>query len=306
MVVEQRAERAVQKRAVAGGVLAVVMVLLAVGGGQGGLSVAKAVVLGAVEGITEFLPVSSTGHLLVTQRLLDLGTGDGKTAADTYVVAIQVGAIAAVLALYWPRIASMIAVVFGRDPEGRRLTWCVAAAFLPAAVIGLVLGDTIKDALFAPWPVIAAWAAGGLFLLLWRPAPGRSHLEALTVRSAFVIGVVQVLALWPGVSRSLVTIVAALAVGMTLAAAIEFSFLLGLVTLTAASVLDLVKDGSAMVDLYGWRTPMLGALVAFATAYVAVRWMVSYLRERPLAHFGLYRLAAAGVAAVLVVTGAIR
>jgi undecaprenyl-diphosphatase len=305
VVVEERAERKVRGRAVAGVVLAAAMVLLSIGGGQGGLSVVKAVVLGAVEGITEFLPVSSTGHLLVTQRLLDLGTGDGKTAADTYVVAIQIGAIAAVLALYWPRIASMIAGVVGRDPEGRRLTLSVAAAFAPAAVIGFLLGDTIKDALFAPWPVIAAWAAGGVFLLVWKPAPGRSGIEQLTVRPAFVIGLVQVLALWPGVSRSLVTIVAALAVGMTLAAAIEFSFLLGLVTLSAATVLDLAKDGSTMVDLYGWRTPLLGALVAFATAYLAVRWMVAYLRERPLAHFGVYRLLAAGGAAVLVLTGAI-
>jgi undecaprenyl-diphosphatase len=288
-----------------GAVLALVMVALALGGGRGGLTVPKAIVLGAVEGITEFLPVSSTGHLLVTQRLLDLGTGEGKTAADTYVVAIQIGAIAAVLALYWPRIASMLAGVAGRDVVGRRLSMCVVAAFLPAAVVGFLAGDAIKDVLFAPWPVIAAWAAGGVFLLFWRPGSGGVALELLTVRASFVIGLVQLLALWPGVSRSLVTIVAALAVGMTLAAAIEFSFLLGLVTLSAASVYDLGKDGSTLVDTYGWQTPLLGALVAFVTAYVAVRWMVAYLRERPLSHFGVYRLVAAAGAAVLVLTGAI-
>lgn len=288
-----------------GAALAVVIVALALAGGDGSLSVPKAIVLGAVEGTTEFLPVSSTGHLLVTQRLLDLGGGDAKTAADTYVVAIQVGAIAAVVALYWPRIASMLAGLAGRDVEGRRLLVCVAAAFVPAAIVGFLAGDAIKDALFAPWPVIAAWAAGGVFLLVWRPSPGTLRLEQLTVRSAVIIGLVQTLALWPGVSRSLITIVAALAVGMSLAAAIEFSFLLGLVTLSAASVYDLAKDGDTVLDAYGWRTPVLGGVVAFVTAYAAMRWMVAYLRERPLAHFGVYRLAAAAVAAVLVLAGAI-
>jgi undecaprenyl-diphosphatase len=301
VVVEERAGRSVRGRAVVAVVLLAVSVLLAAGGSQGGLSVAHAVVLGAVEGITEFLPVSSTGHLLVTQRLLDLGTGDGKTAADAYVVAVQIGAIAAVLAIYRQRISS----VLGRDTQGRRLAGNVAVAFVPAALLGLAFGDAIKEALFAPWPVIAGWAAGGVFLLLWRPVPGRSAVEQLSLRPALVIGLAQALALWPGVSRSLVTIVAALAVGLSLGAAVEFSFLLGLVTLSAAAVLDLARDGSAMVDLYGWRTPILGSLVAFVTAYVAVRWMVAYLRERPLVHFGVYRLTVAGVAAVLVLAGTI-
>lgn len=298
-------DRAQKRRTAIGAAVVVVMVLLALGGSDGSLSVPKAIVLGAVEGITEFLPISSTGHLLVTQRLLDLGTGEAKAAADTYVVAIQLGAIAAVVALYWPRIASMISGLLGRDDAGRQLLFCVAAAFVPAALIGLVAGDAIKDKLFAPWPVIAAWAAGGVFLLVWRPRSGGTTLERLTVRSAFIIGLVQVLALWPGVSRSLVTIVAALAVGMSLAAAIEFSFLLGLVTLSAASVYDLGKDGNVVLDAYGWRTPTLGALVAFVTAYVAMRWMVAYLRERPLAHFGVYRLVAAAGAAALALAGAL-
>ncbi len=286
-------------------VLVVAMVVLAAGGGSGALTVPKAVLLGAVEGITEFLPVSSTGHLLVTQRLLDLGAGAGKKAADTYAVAIQVGAIFAVVALYWDRLLSMLAGLFGKDPAGRDLLVNVLVAFLPAAVIGAGLDGTIKEHLFGPWPVVAAWAVGGAFLLWWRPAPGRVALDDLTVRAALVIGLAQVLALWPGVSRSLVTIVGALAVGCTLAAAIEFSFLLGLLTLTAATVLDLGKDGGTLLDDYGWRTPLLGALVAFVTAYVAVRGMVAYLRTKPLAHFGVYRLLAAAVVAVLTLAGAL-
>lgn len=294
-----------RRRVVVAVVLIAVMVGLALTGGEGELTAPKAIVLGAVEGITEYLPVSSTGHLLVTQRLLGLGSGAGKTAADTYAVAIQVGAIFAVVALYWTRLASMLAGLFGRDTVGRDLLVRVLVAFAPAAVVGVALESTIKDHLFGPWPVIAAWAVGGVFLLVWKPGPGRTALEQMTLRSALLIGVAQVLAMWPGVSRSLVTIVAALAVGMTLAAAIEFAFLLGLLTLTAATVLDLGKDGETLVSDYGWSTPLLGTVVAFVTAYIAVRGMVAYLRTKPLAHFGVYRIAAAAVTVVLVLAGAL-
>ena len=307
MAVEMDTHRFVhdKRRLFAVVVLVAAMVALAAMGGRGPLTVPKAIVLGAVAGITEYRPVSTTGHLVIAQRLLDLGTGAGKTAADTYAVAIQLGAIAAVVALYWSRLVSMLAGLFGRDPVGRRLLGRVLVAFAPAAVIGAGLDGTIKEHLFGPWPVIAAWAAGGLFLLLWKPSAGTTLLEGLSTRSALLIGTAQVLALWPGVSRSLVTIVAALAVGLALGSAIEFSFLLGLLTLTAATALDLAKDGPTLVSDYGWSTPLLGTLVAFVTAYAAVRWMVSYLRTRPLARFGWYRIAIATVAAVLALAGAL-
>lgn len=282
--------------------LAVVLALL---GGSGPLSVPKAVVLGAVEGITEYLPVSSTGHLLVTQRLLGLGTGAGKVAADTYAVAIQLGAIIAVVAVFWDRIQQLLAGVVGRDADGRRLLGRLIVAFLPAAVIGGALDHTIKDHLFGPWPVIGAWAVGGVFLLVWRERPGPVTIEQLSNRQALLIGIAQVLALWPGVSRSLATIAAALAVGATMSAAVEFSFLLGLATLTAATALDLAKDGPTLLQDYGWHTPMLGAIVAFAAAVVAVRWFVAYLRTKPLTIFGGYRLAAAAVTVGLLATHAI-
>jgi undecaprenyl-diphosphatase len=286
-------------------VLGTAIVTLAIIGGSGELSAFDAIVLGAVEGITEYLPISSTGHLLVTQRLLGLGEGDGKAAADTYAIAIQVGAILAVVALYRLRVVSMLRGLVGRDDDGRRLLVCLVAAFVPAAAIGFVLGDTIKDRLFGPWPIVAAWAVGGALLLWWRPTYGTRQLEQMTLRSAVIVGFAQSIALWPGVSRSLITLVAALLVGMTLAAAVEFSFLLGLATLTAATLLDLAKDGDTLLDAYGWQTPLLGTLVAFATAVVAVRWLVGYLRTRPLTIFGWYRLAAAAVTAALVLTNVI-
>ena len=282
-------------------VLAIAVVGLAVAGGSGGLSSFQAIVLGAVEGITEFLPVSSTGHLLVTQRLFDLDS----TAADVYAIAIQLGAILAVVALYRQRIGQILNGVIGRDVGGRTLLVRLAASFLPAAAIGVVFEHPIKDHLFGPGPVVAAWAVGGAFLLWWKPRHGTTGILDLTVRNAVIIGLAQSLALWPGVSRSLVTLVAALFVGLDMAGAVEYSFLLGLATLSAATALDLVKDGSTLLDEYGWRTPLLGVLVAFVTAILAVRWLVTYLRTRSLAVFGWYRLGIAAATAGLILAGTI-
>jgi undecaprenyl-diphosphatase len=288
-----------------GAVLLVAIVVLAAAGGKGALTAPKAILLGAVEGITEFLPVSSTGHLVVTQRLIGLGHGDAKTAADTYAIAIQIGAILAVVAVYRHRIGQLFAGLVGRSDEGRAVLISLVVAFVPAAVIGVVLESPIKDHLFGPWPIVAAWAVGGVFLLWWKPKQGSITITSIPVRSAAIIGVAQALALWPGVSRSLVTIVAALAIGCTMAAAVEFSFLLGLATLTAATILDLGKDGGTLYDDYGWRMPLLGVIVAFITALLAVRWFVGYLRTKPLTIFGWYRLAIAAITVVLIATGAI-
>jgi undecaprenyl-diphosphatase len=271
---------------------------------------AKAAVLGVVEGVTEFLPISSTGHLLVTQRLMDIGTTDEtKDAANAYAIAIQSGAILAVLILYWRRIRSMIDGVIGRDPDGRRTFIGLVLAVAPAALVGLAFEGPIKDNLLEVGPVIAAWIVGGLVILVVAPrlrgSTGGAPLEQITIQQALIIGVVQCLALWPGTSRSLVTILAALAVGLSLSAAVEFSFLLGLVTLGAATVFEVAKDGSTMVDAYGWVDPFIGFAFAFVSAAFAIKWMVGYLQRHSLAIFGWYRLAVAGIALVLVATGAL-
>lgn len=285
-------------------VAACVALALAADGGSG-LGVVGAIVLGLVEGITEYLPVSSTGHLLVTQRLLGMGDGAAATAADTFVIAIQVGAIAAVLGLYWNRVWSLVLGLVGRDADGRALLVRILVAFSPAALVGFLLEDTIKDRLFGPWPVVVAWAVGGAALLVWRPAPGTRGLLDMTMRGALVIGLAQMVAMWPGTSRSLVTIVAALAVGLSMAAAVEFSFLLGLLTLSAATVYDLGQNGGEVLDQFGLATPLLGVLVAGVSAGLAVKWLVSYLRTRPLTIFGWYRLGVAAATVVLLVTGTI-
>lgn len=272
---------------------------------SGLLSIPEAIVLGVVEGITEFLPISSTGHLLVVQQLFGFDTAEAERAADTYAIAIQFGAIIAVAFLYRVRIAQMCHGLFGASDEGRLLLNRLLAAFVPAALLGAVFGDAIKEELFGPIPVIIAWTVGGVFLLVWRPRPRGGTLTQLSLQSAVVIGFAQAFALWPGVSRALVTLVAALLVGLSMSAALEFSFLLGLATLSAASVYDLVRNGDQLFDQFGLLAPALGLIAAFVTAIIAVRWVVSYLASHDLRIFGWYRLGIAGIGVVLLVTGAL-
>jgi undecaprenyl-diphosphatase len=273
------------------------------------LTAGKAIVLGVVEGVTEYLPISSTGHLLVTQRILDIGTTEGtEDVADTYAIAIQFGAILAVLFLYAGRIRTLVEGTIGRSDSGRRILVGLVLAFVPAVVIGLVFEPVIKERLLGTWQVIAAWAVWGVVTLLVSDRWGRdggTPIERITLRQGLLIGVAQVLAMWPGTSRSLVTILAALVLGLSLAAAVEFSFLLGLVTLGGATVYETLSNGATMFDAYGWVNPVLGLIAAFVSATIAVKWMVGYLQRHSFAIFGWYRLGVAGLAAALVLTGTI-
>jgi undecaprenyl-diphosphatase len=266
------------------------------------LSIPEALLLGIVEGITEFLPISSTGHLLVVGHLIGFGKGEASVAADTYSIAIQFGAILAVMYLYRVRMWSMARGVFGADNEGRAVLTRLILAFLPAAFLGAVFGDALKEKLFGPIPVAIAWCVGGVVLLVWKQKPGTTALTNLSLRNALIIGLAQGLALWPGVSRSLVTLIAALALGLSMSAALEFSFLLGLLTLSAATFFDLSKHGSELVDQFGLLAPSVGFVCAFITALVAVKWMVAYLADHSLRIFGWYRLGAGAVTGILLLT----
>jgi undecaprenyl-diphosphatase len=263
------------------------------------LSAADAVVLGVVEGLTEYLPISSTGHLLVAARILNLPSkGDAGDAIKSYEIAIQFGAILAVLVLYWRRLQTMVEGLFGRNEQGRQTLKVVAIAFVPAAIVGVVSEKVIKDLLFGVWPVTAAWIVGGV-AVIWLsragklPISGGRALDSITTRDAMIIGAAQVLALWPGTSRSLVTIVAALLIGISMGAAVEFSFLLGFVTLTAATGYEMLSSGKTMIDNLGIAIPLLGLVVAFGAAIVSIRWMVSYLSRHDLSIFGWYRIGVA-------------
>ncbi|MDK9708909.1 MAG: undecaprenyl-diphosphate phosphatase [Desulforhopalus sp.] len=279
------------------------------------MTTGQAIVLGVVEGLTEYLPVSSTGHLLLAQRIMgigedrDLSAGEkalGKEAADAYAICIQAGAIIAVLGLYFGRVRQMVMGLFGRDPVGLRLLIGMAAGFLPAAVLGLIFNRQIKEYLFGPWPVVVAWLAGGLAILAvsyrnrYNPTVRLGGaLENLTWKMALIIGFAQCIAMWPGVSRSLVTIVGGVLVGLGLPAAVEFSFLLGVVTLGAATVYDGLKHGQAMLQTFSPQSLAIGLFFAFVSAVISVKWMVAYLNRHGLEIFGYYRVVLALVVGVL-------
>lgn len=264
------------------------------------MDVFQALILGLVEGITEYLPVSSTGHLLLAQRLLGIPSSQ---ASDAFAISIQGGAILAVLGLYRARVASMVRGLLGRDEKGRRLALNLIAAFIPAAVLGLVLEKVIKKYLFGGdewglWPVVAAWFVGGVAILAvsWQrkkkgqsPGTGLS-LDQLTLRMALIVGIAQCLAMWPGVSRSLITIVGGVLVGLSLPAAVELSFLLGVITLSAATAKDALDNGAVMLAAYGPVPLFVGFVAAWGSAILAVRWMVDYLTRHGMEIFGWYRV----------------
>jgi len=293
------------------------------------LNYRDAILLGLVEGITEFLPVSSTGHLILTNALLGLD-GDNPVldkngsliwvhdseadaprpytigeAAYAYVIVIQAGAIAAVVILYWQTILQIAMGCLGFDPKGRKLAINLICAFLPAAVIGLLLDDWIEATLGNNVrAVAAALVVGAIVMLLverWRkhgqkgaiaPKDGPG-LHELSIRQSLMIGFFQCFAMWPGTSRSMATIVGGYLAGLSPKHAAEFSFLLGLITLTAASGYKFVSDGSNMLAALEIGPVLVGCLVAFVSAALAVKWLVNYLSKHGLALFAWYRIALA-------------
>ena len=285
----------------------------------------QAILLGLIEGITEYLPVSSTGHLIVAQRLMGIGTLTeiDKLAADAFAICIQGGAILAVLGLYYKHVLKMLMGVLGRDPEGLKLATAILVGFLPAAVLGLLLNDIIEEKLFGLWPVIFAWIVGGIGIL-WtvnyrRKNPPRGNgrdILKLAWQSALFIGLLQCVAMWPGTSRSLMTICGGLIVGLSVKSAVEYSFLLGVLTLTAATAkkaiwkvegigadYDVWFGGTKLLtDQYHTLPLIAGLLAAAISASFAVKWLVTYLQSHGLQVFGYYRIAIGLIVGTLVLT----
>ena len=258
----------------------------------------QALVLGLIEGLTEYLPVSSTGHLLIAQRALGIAPSD---AANAYAIVIQAGAIMAVLGLYRRRVGDVLLGALGRSESGRQLLSALIVAFVPAAIIGFLFDKPIERVLFGPWPIVAAWAIGGILLLILAPQlrarPGYP-LEQLRPGAAVWVGLAQCAALWPGVSRSMATILGGVAVGLALSSAVEFSFLLGLLTLGAATAYKALSSGTLLVHTYGVLPLVVGFASAWIAALLAVRLMVDWLSRRGLGVFGWWRLIAAALVAI--------
>lgn len=296
--------------------------------------VSRALALGVVEGLTEYLPVSSTGHLIIANSLLGLDSeapvlvrgnpeetvldrhGEPvsvKTAADAYSIIIQFGAILAVLFAYWKRCTGTLAGILKNDPASWRLTRNLITAFVPAAGLGFLFHDSIEKFLFNTTSVAVALVVGGVIMLVVdkrqkqkiaaenpeNAVPAETlDLQDLSIKQSLTIGGMQCLALWPGMSRSMSTIVGGYIAGLSPRRATEFSFLLGLVTLSAASIYKTLKCWHEMAQSFGAGVSLLGLIVAFVVSFVSVKWLVEWIARNGLSAFAWYRFLLA--AAVLI------
>jgi len=249
---------------------------------------AKAAVMGIVEGLTEFLPVSSTGHLILAGSLL--GFSDDKS--KVFDIAIQTGAILAVVIVYWQRLRDTAAGL-GTSVQARRFVLNVFVAFLPAVVLGLLFGKVIKAHLFIPVVVAAAFIIGG-FIILWaerRTMSARIHsVDDMTPLDALKVGLVQCLAMIPGTSRSGATIIGGMLLGLDRKVATDFSFFLAIPTLIGAGAYSLYKErallSAADAPLFG-----VGLLFSFVSAWICVRWLLRYIASHTFVPFAWYRIA---------------
>ena len=271
------------------------------------LPLAHALLLGIVEGLTEFLPVSSTGHLIVAGSLL----GQSGDTAKAFEIAIQSGAMLSVVWEYRARFGRAIAGLRS-DPAARRFALNLAIAFLPAALLGYLFAARITSTLFAPVPVAIAFVAGA-FVILWaerrqrlRPTSVRvDDVDAMTPLDALKVGIAQAFALIPGTSRSGATIIGGMLFGLSRKAATEFSFFLAVPTLLAAGAYSLWKSGDALsaADLPAFG---VGFVAAFVSAFACIRWLIRYVSRHDFVPFAWYRIAFGAVVLVTAWTGLVR
>ena len=253
------------------------------------LLLVKAAIMGVVEGLTEFLPISSTGHLILAGALLGFDDEKGKV----FDIAIQTGAIFAVILVYWQKIRDTVRSL-PTERQAQRFALNVLIAFVPAVMLGLLLGKAIKAHLFTPAVVASAFIAGGL-IILWverRPqSEARIHdVDAMTPWDALKVGLVQCLAMIPGTSRSGATIIGGMMLGLSRRAATDFSFYLAIPTLIGAGAYSLYKD-RALLSLQDLPVFAVGLVFSFASAWLCVRWLLRYISTHSFVPFAWYRIA---------------
>jgi undecaprenyl-diphosphatase len=261
----------------------------------------QSLILGVVEGLTEFLPISSTGHLILSSDLMGL---TGTPGIESFEIGIQSGAILAVIALYRKKIRGLVQGLLRADSRAWQEAAQVILAFLPLAVLGVLFGKNIKQYLFGPWPVVSSLAVGGLFMIVFERRNSLPREKALDQvqngQQALGIGFFQCLALWPGTSRAMATILGARLLGLSARGAAEFSFLLAIPTLLGASVYDLVKHSQEIlnseISASAWA---VGLLSAFLSAWLVIQWFIRFLSKNSLEVFGWYRIILAALYALL-------
>jgi undecaprenyl-diphosphatase len=262
-----------------------------------------ALLLGVLEGLTEFLPVSSTGHL----HLFSLLLGHEDELAKSLEIIMQLGAIVAVVIFYRARLTALVKGILARDPASLRLLIALFLGFLPAAVVGLLFHKAIEKRLMSSGPIGAALLAGGVLMVgieAWRKrgaVHGVDGLEEVTPRRALTIGLFQCISLWPGSSRSMTTIVGGQLAGLSTATAAEFSFLLSIPTLGAATLFKLYKDANKILMVPGGAVALAVSMAtSFVVAFVVIAGFLGYLKKHGLAPFGWYRIVIGAVVLYLV------
>jgi len=261
----------------------------------------KAAVMGIVEGLTEFLPISSTGHLILTASLLDF-TGD---KIKVFEIAIQTGAIFAVMLVYWQRLRST-ALGLASSAQAQRFTINVLIGFMPAVVFGLLLGKAIKAHLFTPVVVATTFIVGGL-IIIWAERRQTTtvrvqHVDDMTPWDALKVGFVQCLALVPGTSRSGATIIGGMLLGLSRRAATDYSFYLAMPTLIGAGAYSLYKE-RALLSMADVPLFVVGLAFSFVSAWLCVHWLLRYISSHDLVPFAWYRIAFGIVVLVTAWTG---
>ena len=251
----------------------------------------KAAIMGLVEGLTEFLPISSTGHLILAGALL--GFDDDK--AKVFDIAIQTGAIFAVILVYWQKIRDTV-VALPSEQQAQRFALNVAIAFFPAVLLGLLFGKAIKANLFTPVVVASTFIIGG-FIILWaerrqakNPAVARIHdVDAMTPMDALKVGLVQCFAMIPGTSRSGATIIGGMLLGLSRKAATDFSFYLAIPTLIGAGAYSLYKD-RALLSMADVPMFAVGLVMSFVSAWLCIRWLLAFISTHSFVGFAYYRI----------------
>lgn len=272
------------------------------------LFIIKAIIMGIVEGLTEFIPVSSTGHLILAGSIINF-KGD---FADMFEVVIQLGAILAVVVLYWEKIRDSVVdffkYMFTRGKEGEvgfRFGINVIVGTIPAVILGGIFHDKIKKLLFGPEPVVLAFLVGGILLIVIENKFRKNKnairdIDQITPMQSLKIGVFQCLAMWPGMSRSASTIMGGWVSGLSTSVAAEYSFFLAIPAMVGSSGLDLIKFDYSQMNLTNALALAVGFIVSFIVALIVMRKFINYLKKRPMRVFAVYRIGAGIVFAILI------
>lgn len=275
------------------------------------LIIFKAIIIAIVEGITEFLPISSTGHMILVGDLIKF---NGSDFSDMYEVVIQLGAILAVVVLYWAKIRDMIVSFFKFEKKGIKFWLNIIVATIPAMIMGFALNKLIKQYLFNSKTVIIGFVVGGILLIViennFRKRSNSKavvrELEDISYGQAFKVGLFQCLAMWPGMSRSASTIMGGWVAGLSTTVATEFSFFLAIPVMIGASGLELKKFDFSSVAANEKIALAIGFIVAFLTALLVVDRFITFLKKKPMRTFAVYRLSVAAIFIVLVALNIIK